>query len=74
MGQRYAPSYATIYMSEWEREALAKCALQPIFYLRVLDDIIGGWAHGDESFKVFVPVLNTRHHSNMRQIIHKLIS
>lgn len=74
MGQRYAPSYATIYMSEWEREALAKCALQPIFYLRVLDDIIGAWAHGEESFKVFVQVLNTHHHSNMRQIIHKLIS
>lgn len=74
MGQRYAPSYATIYMSEWEREALAKCALQPIFYLRFLDDIIGAWAHGEESFKAFVQVLNTHHHSNMRQIIHKLIS
>ncbi|CAB1438055.1 unnamed protein product [Pleuronectes platessa] len=24
MGQSYAPSYANIYMSEWEREALAK--------------------------------------------------
>lgn len=31
MGQRYAPPYANIYMSEWEREALAKCPLQPVF-------------------------------------------
>ncbi|KAG7463118.1 hypothetical protein JOB18_046451, partial [Solea senegalensis] len=39
MGQRFAPSYAHLYMSEWEREALAKCPLQPIVYLRFLDDI-----------------------------------
>lgn len=63
MGQRYAPSYANIYMSEWEREALAKCTMQPVFYLRFLDDIIGAWAHGEESFKVFVQTLNTHHHS-----------
>lgn len=41
MGQRFTPSYANIYMSEWEREALAKCSLQPVFYLRFIDDIIG---------------------------------
>lgn len=31
MGQRYAPSYANIYMAEWEREALAKSTHQPSF-------------------------------------------
>lgn len=50
MGQRYALSYANIYMSEWERVALAKCPLQPVFYLRFLDDIIGVWVHGEEAF------------------------
>lgn len=41
MGQRFAPSYANIYMSEWEREALAKCPLKPTLFLRYLDDIFG---------------------------------
>lgn len=63
MGQRYAPSYANIYMSEWEREALAKCPLQPVFYLRFLDDIVGAWAHGEDTFHQFVHILNTHHPS-----------
>ena len=33
MGHRYAPSYANLYMSEWECQALAKCPLQPSHYL-----------------------------------------
>lgn len=63
MGQRYAPSYANIYMSEWEREALAKCPLQPVFYLRFLDDIVGAWTHGEDAFHQFVQTLNTHHPS-----------
>lgn len=39
MGQRFAPSYANIYMSE--REALTKCPLLPILYFCYLDDIFG---------------------------------
>ncbi|CAB1437546.1 unnamed protein product [Pleuronectes platessa] len=34
MGQRFAPSYANIYMSEWERESLAECTHKPLTYLR----------------------------------------
>lgn len=65
MGHRYAPSYANIYMSEWEREALEKCPLKPIFYLRFLDDIIGAWEHGRESFHDFIDILNN-HHSSIK--------
>lgn len=39
-GQRFAPSYVNIYMSEWEQEALAKCLHKPLFYLQFLDDIV----------------------------------
>lgn len=63
MGQRYAPSYTNIYMSKWEREALAKCSLQSAFYLRFTDDIIGAWAHGEDTFQQFVHILNTHHPS-----------
>lgn len=66
MGQRYGPSYANIYMSEWEREALAKCPLHPLFYLRFLDDIIGAWAHGEDAFQQFVHILN--HPSSINKI------
>lgn len=63
MGQRYAPSYANIYMSEWEREALAKCPLKPLFYFRYLDDIIGAWPHDITHFPQFIEILNNHHPS-----------
>ncbi|TWW78627.1 hypothetical protein D4764_11G0007480 [Takifugu flavidus] len=52
MGQRFAPSYANLYMSEWEREALTKCPLLPTLYLRYLDDIFGIWTHTIEHYIV----------------------
>lgn len=62
-GQRFALSYANIYTSEWEREALAKCPHKPSFYLRFLDDIIGAWAHDISLFKGFIDILNNHHPS-----------
>lgn len=63
MGHRYAPSYANIYMSGWERGALEKCKLKPDFYFRFLDDIVGAWSHGRDSFLEFVEILNNHHPS-----------
>ncbi|XP_029282304.1 uncharacterized protein LOC115004773 [Cottoperca gobio] len=63
MGQRYAPSYANIYMSEWEREALAKCPHKPSVYLRYLDDIFGIWPHDAALFSEFINILNNHHPS-----------
>lgn len=63
MGHRYAPSYANLYMSEWETGALEKCRYKPIFYLRFLDDIIGAWTHSKEEFVDFINVLNSHHAS-----------
>ncbi|KAI4800057.1 hypothetical protein KUCAC02_016594 [Chaenocephalus aceratus] len=54
MGQRFAPSYANMYMSEWEREALAKCTHLPSLYHRFLDDIIGIWPHDISVFPQFI--------------------
>ncbi|XP_041797348.1 uncharacterized protein LOC121609712 [Chelmon rostratus] len=70
MGHRYAPSYANLYMSEWERSALQKCPLQPLFYLRFLDDIIGAWEHGEEKFLQFIQILN--HHHPSIKVKHSL--
>lgn len=63
MGHRYAPSYANLYMSEWEAGALSKCQCKPLFYLRFLDDIIGAWSHSREEFDEFISVLNNHHGS-----------
>lgn len=52
MGQRFAPSYANLYMSEWEREVLAKCPLQPL-------------SSGDFSMIVLVPGHMTSLHSTL---------
>ena len=62
MGHRYfAPSYANLYMSEWERGVLINCPLKPTFYYRYLDDIIGGLEHGESAFLQFVATLNKHH-------------
>lgn len=48
-------------MSEWEREALAKCPQQPLFNLRFLDDIIGAWPYDITQFDEFISILNDHH-------------
>lgn len=59
MGKRFAPSYANIFMANWEEEALAKCPKQPLHYLRYLDDIWGIWCHSEREFEEFIGILNT---------------
>ena len=72
MGHRYAPSYANLYMSEWERESLDKCPLKLTFYYRFLDDIIGGWEHGESAFLQFVVTLNKHHPSiTVKHLLNK---
>ncbi|TWW61318.1 Neural proliferation differentiation and control protein 1 [Takifugu flavidus] len=63
MGQRFAPSYANLYMSEWEREALSKCPLRPTLYLRYLDDVFGIWTYTIPQFMDFINTLNHHHPS-----------
>ena len=63
MGKRFAPSYANIYMAQWEDTALKKCRLKPTHYYRYLDDIFGIWEHTKEDFEEFIKILNTHHSS-----------
>ena len=41
MGKKFAPSYANIFMADWEGTALATFALKPLAYFRCLDDTLG---------------------------------
>ncbi|XP_028297624.1 uncharacterized protein LOC114459639 [Gouania willdenowi] len=59
MGKRFAPSYANIFMADWEEAGLAKCKYKPLYYVRYLDDIFGIWSHTKEDFLQFIETLNT---------------
>ena len=63
MGKKFAPSYANIFMAQWEESALKACKLKPLHYYRYLDDIWGVWTHSDEKFQEFLSTLNTHRES-----------
>jgi hypothetical protein len=59
MGKKYAPSYANIFMAEWERTVWTKCPYHPLFYGRFLDDIYMLWTHGKEKWDECLKILNS---------------
>ncbi|KAL2076395.1 hypothetical protein ACEWY4_027999 [Coilia grayii] len=59
MGKKFAPSYANIFMANWESRALDSFPLKPLKYLRFLDDIWGVWPFSLEQFTEFANHLNT---------------
>lgn len=58
MGKRFAPSYANIFMADWEEGALNKCPKKPRIFLRYLDDVWGIWDGTWGEFQDFVAILN----------------
>ena len=65
MGKKFAPSYANIFMADFETEAMKKCYQKPTVYWRFLDDIFNVWDHGRENLNTFLDVLNS-HHPNVK--------
>ncbi|KAL2076952.1 hypothetical protein ACEWY4_027451 [Coilia grayii] len=59
MGKKFAPSYANIFMANWEQRALEAFPLKPLHYFRFLDDIWGVWPFTMEDFIKFTIHLNT---------------
>ena len=59
MGKRFAPSYANIFMADWEQRALDTFPLKPLLYYRFLDDIWGIWIYTKKEFEEFAEHLNT---------------
>lgn len=58
MGKKFAPSYANIFMADWEESALASAEKKPFAYYRFLDDIWGVWTHSMADFVTFTEHLN----------------
>ena len=72
MGRKYSPSYADIYLAEWEHSALQKCKFKPLLYLRYLDDIFGLWDQSEAAFQDFLQTLNVHHNKIKLKPCHGL--
>ena len=46
MGTRVAPSYAYIFMNDFEERHIYSYHLQPVAWYRYIDDIFCLWQHG----------------------------
>ena len=58
MGKKFAPSYANIFMADWEQRMLQEATLKPHNWDRFLDDIFMVWDHGEEALGEFFNYLN----------------
>lgn len=63
MGKKFAPSYANIFMAQWEEEVMAKSPKKPLHYFRYLDDIFGIWTYSEKEFLEFLDILNSHNPS-----------
>jgi peptide-methionine (R)-S-oxide reductase len=61
MGTRVAPSFANIFMSDFEDTHVYTWHLQPTSWYRYIDDIFCIWPHGQETLTEFVDHLNSCH-------------
>ena len=61
MGTRMAPSYANLFMADFEERFLATQRLKPLVWWRFLDDIFSLWVHGRAALDKFILALNSFH-------------
>ena len=58
IGTKFAPQYACIYMDRVEQAFLETQELQPLLWLRFIDDIFSIWTHGNGELKKFMEEFN----------------
>ena len=63
IGTKFAPSYAILFMGDFEEQALDGYHLKPWVWWRYIDDIFLVWEHGEESLMEFIEYLNSIHPS-----------
>ena len=61
MGTKVAPSYANIFMSDFEEKYVYSYQLQPKVWYRYIDNIFCIWQHGLEELKGFLMHINSVH-------------
>jgi len=60
MGTKAAPGFANCFMGDFEEQFVYPYKLQPLKYLRFLDDCFLIWQHSLEELDLFVNHMNTR--------------
>ena len=63
MGTRVAPTYANIFMSDFEEQHVYTYPKQPTLWVRFIDDIFLIWEYGAESLELFINHVNSVHPS-----------
>ena len=63
MGTRVAPSFANVFMAEFEKKFMSIYPLQPQFYKRYIDDCVALFTHGQEELDSWISYLNQCHPS-----------
>ena len=59
MGTRVTPTYANLFMSDFENKHVYTYHKQPLFWLRYIDDVFMPWQYGLTELKKFVAHLNS---------------
>ena len=59
MGTKVAPSFAVTFMGSFESKHVYTYRLQPIIYLRYIDDIFIIWPHGQDELEQFIQHMNS---------------
>ena len=63
MGTRVAPTYANIFMSDFENRHVYTYQKQPLLWVRFIDDIFVVWTHGRTEIDKFIDHLNSVHNT-----------
>ena len=61
MGTKVAPSFANLFMADFEDKYVYQQPIQPSTWLRYIDDIFLIWEHGEEKLQTFMEHLNSCH-------------
>jgi hypothetical protein len=61
MGTKVAPSFANIFMASFEDKFVYSYHIQPLIWLRYIDDIFMVWHHDNSSLNTFLEHLNQCH-------------
>ena len=63
MGTRMAPTFANLFMADFEDRHVYTHYLQPTLWVRFIDDIFLLWDHKRDNLNQFISHLNESHHS-----------
>ena len=61
MGTRVAPTYANLFMADFEERFVYTYPLQPLLWVRYIDDVFCIWTHGRPSLDTFLNHINSVH-------------